>query len=234
MSVYAHSVSLPFPFFNTSASFSCQVRTPVTGRPRLCVRLSVILCVPSIVPTSRGEKKKCRMHRATTSIVKLFHKSASKLLVYSTEQYYNDCSANRGAVFPLSYYIFFPSITAEARGNTLCLCVVFRVTLYLKKNVPTGVQRVDYSELVQVCISNMACKRCIAPSTVRCNVIQWRWPAAMCCVCTLSVRLYHTVCVYVCVCVSWDGGESGRVVWTWGGMERIWEDNNKAKLRECK
>jgi len=82
------------------------------------------------------------MHRATTSIVKLFHKSASKLLVYSTEQYYNDCSANRGAVFPLSHYLFFSPITVEARGNTSCLCAVFRVTLYLKKSAGRGVQRV--------------------------------------------------------------------------------------------
>lgn len=48
------------------------------------------------------------MHRATTSIVKLFHKSASKLLVYSSEQYYNDCSANReAAFFSLSLSLFF-------------------------------------------------------------------------------------------------------------------------------
>lgn len=81
------------------------------------------------------------MHRATTSIVKLFHKSASKILVYSTEQYYNDCSANREAVFSLSLCSFFFHYFWRQR-EYLVLGSVFRVTLYFKKKLNGGVWRV--------------------------------------------------------------------------------------------
>jgi hypothetical protein len=57
-------------------------------------------------------------------------------------------------------------ITFEDRGNTLCLCSVFRVTLYFKKKGGRWGMEGDYSELVQVCISNMACNRCIPPGVV--------------------------------------------------------------------
>ena len=122
----------PFHFiFNASAFFSCQVKAQLQAdHVFVSVCLSFYACLR--LYQLHGGKKKCRMHRATTSIVKLFHKSASKLLAYSTEQYYNDCSANREAVFSSVALSFF-FITFEARGNTSCLCVVFRVTLYLKK-----------------------------------------------------------------------------------------------------
>jgi hypothetical protein len=63
------------------------------------------------------------MHRATTSIVKLFHKSAPKLQVYSTEQYYNDCSSNREAIFfPLStFFILLLKTERVPRARVLFL-----------------------------------------------------------------------------------------------------------------
>lgn len=106
-------------------------------RPSFLVRLkpgyrqTTSLC-PSVCHSMRafdctnftGEKKKCRMHRATTSIVKLFHKSASKLLAYSTEQYYNDCSANREAVFSSVALSFFFSLLLKLEGIPRA-CVLF-------------------------------------------------------------------------------------------------------------
>ena len=128
--VCAHSVSLPSIFSIHRPPFLARLEPGYRQTTSLCP--SVCHSMRSFDCTNFTGEKKCRMHRATTNIVKLFHKSASKLLVYSTEQYYNDCSANREAVFSSVALSFFP-ITFEARGNTSCLCSVFRVTLYFKK-----------------------------------------------------------------------------------------------------
>lgn len=126
----AHSVSLPF-------LFSIH-RSPFLARLEPGYRQTTSLC-PSVCHSMRafdctnftGEKNaECTvLRRASLNYSTSLPLNSWFTLLSNTIMIVPPIEKR---FFPLSYYLFFP-ITFEARGNTSCLCAVFRVTLYLKK-----------------------------------------------------------------------------------------------------
>ena len=119
--------------FYTSASFSCQVRARLQAdHVFVSVCLSFYACLRLYQLHGGKKNAECTVLRRVS-------------LNYSTSLLLNSwftLLSNTIMIVPpieervfLCRTIFFFPITFEARGNTSCLCAVFRVTLYLKKKV---------------------------------------------------------------------------------------------------
>lgn len=137
---YVGSVLPCYFIFNTSAFFSCEVKAwSQLDHVFVAVSLSFYACL-RLYQLYGGKNAECTVLRASLNYSTSLPLNFWLTLVSNTLVIVPPMEKR---FFPLSLYLFLLLLKTEGT-HPVCLCAVFRVTLYFwKKSVDGGVQRVS-------------------------------------------------------------------------------------------